>query len=340
VFARLCHRFDACENAIEYISAMLPVETLDENRRALHFSLGRIFDRLHRYGEAFEHYSAANQLAKLNYNFDDEVQLCNRLKEIFSSEHLKSLPKAGNKSERPVFVVGMPRSGTSLAEQILSSHSEIYGAGELQHMNELVGSIRGITLSKDDFPECVVELDAGQMDQLANTYLAKLDDLSADAPRVVDKMPNNFHYLGLIGLLFPKARIIHCLRDPRDTCLSIYFQDFNQTHAYGSDLTILGRYYREYEKLMAHWRSVVDIPLYEIHYADLVADQEKYSRELIEFCGLDWDDNCLDFYKAKRDVATASYNQVRRPMYKSSLERWRHYEPYIQPLLESLGTTS
>ncbi len=336
VYARLCHHFDACEEAVEYISAMLPIETLDENKRSLHFNLGQLFNRLHRYEDAFEHYSAANQLANVNYDFDGLVLQFNCLSEAFSKEHLNKLPLVNNASERPVFIVGMPRSGTSLVEQILSSHSEVFGAGELEDMNLLVGSIQAITHSQYDFPGCTKELNVEQMNQLADMYLAQLDKKSSDAQRVVDKMPHNFRYLGLICRLFPKARIIHCIRDPRDTCLSIYFQSFNQTHAYGADLTTLGNYYREYEKLMEHWRSVVDIPFYEIHYADLVADQEKYSRELIEFCRLEWDESCLDFHKAKRDVATASYDQVRRPMYKSSLERWRHYEPYIQPLLDAL----
>ena len=338
VYARLCHRFDACEEAVQYVCAMLPTETLDENRRSLHFTLGQLFNRLHRYEEAFEHYSSANQLASVNYDFDDLVKRFDRLVKTFSRKRLNMLPTASNDSERPVFIVGMPRSGTSLVEQILSSHGEIFGAGELEDLNGLVSSIQAVTRCEYDFPECAAELGVKQIDQLAGIYLAKLDEMSSDAVRVVDKMPHNFRYLGLICRLFPKARIIHCMRDPRDTCLSIYFQSFNQTHAYGADLTTLGNYYLEYEKLMEHWRSVIDIPFYEIHYADLVADQEKYSRELIEFCGLEWDESCLDFHKAKRDVATASYDQVRRPMYKSSLERWRHYEPYIQPLLDALDS--
>lgn len=336
VYARLCHHFDACDDAIQYLSAMLPAETLDENRRSLHFTLGQLFNRLHHYKEAFEHYSMANQLANIDYDFNKLIRQFNSLIDTFSVENLGKLPMADNDSERPVFIVGMPRSGTSLVEQILSSHSEVFGAGELEDMNLLVGSIQAATQSQYDFPECIKDLDADKINQLANLYLAQLGKKSADALRVVDKMPHNFRYLGLISRLFPKARIIHCIRDPRDTCLSIYFQSFNQTHAYGADLTTLGRYYREYEKLMKHWRAVIDIPFYEIRYADLVTDQENYSRELIDFCGLEWDERCLDFHKAKRDVATASYDQVRRPMYKSSLDRWRNYEPYIQPLLDAL----
>ena len=340
VYVKLCGRFDDCDRAVHCIQAMLQKESLDENRRSLNFALGYLLNRLHRYEEAFEHYRRANQLSCVDYDFDEQVRKFESLKTVFSSENFGSLPKAANRSERPVFVVGMPRSGTSLVEQILASHPDVYGAGELEDMNKLIGSVQAVTRSPNDFPECVTDLDAPRADQLANTYLAILDGLSADALRVVDKMPHNFRYLGMIAILFPGARIIHCRRDPRDTCLSIYFQSFNQTHAYGADLTTLGKYYREYEKLMEHWKSVLDMPVYEIHYADLVADQEKYSRELIEFCGLDWNEQCLSFHETGRDVATASYDQVRRPMYKSSLERWRCYEPFIQPLLDELDLAS
>lgn len=336
VYAHLCHRFDACEDAIRYISALLEREALDENKRTLHFSLGHIFNRLGRYEEAFEHYTTANRLSSVKYDIGGTLDNFRRIAATFSSAHLATLPRSGNDSDRPVFVVGMPRSGTSLVEQILSSHAEIFGAGELDNLNQVVASLRSRTGNREDYPECAARLEAGQLNELADEYLAHLERLTTKARRVVDKMPHNFRHLGLICRLFPGARIIHCVRDPRDTCLSIFFQSFNQTHAYGANLETLARYYRAYEELMQHWRSVVDIPFYEIHYADLVADQEKYSRELIEFCGLDWDERCLDFHTAKRDVATASYDQVRRPMYKSSLERWRRYEPYIQPLIEAL----
>jgi len=339
-FARLCHRFDACEEAARVVHAKLQTMTLDEQRRSLHFALGRIYDHMGRYGEAIEHYTTANRLAGVSYDPEKTTRRLERLARTFSRERLQDMPRAGNHSSRPVFIVGMPRSGTSLVEQILSSHPDIHGAGELTAMNELADSIQALTRSRQEYPECATELDTEQMNQLADIYLTQLQGISPDARRVVDKMPGNFRHLGLISRLLPGARIIHCRRDPRDTCVSIFFQSFNQTHAYGTDLATLGRYYRDYERLMAHWRSVIDVPLYEIQYENLVADQERYSRELVEFCSLDWDARCLEFHKTRRDVATASYDQVRRPMYRSSLERWRRYEPWIQPLLDALESTS
>ena len=337
VYAKLCHRFDDCENAVAAIERALARERVDEGRRALLFALGKVLNRMQRYGEAFERYQQANRVVRANYDLADTARQFEALRELFTCEFLQKAPRAGNASERPVFVVGMPRSGTSLVEQILSSHPEVHGAGELEDMNRLAQLTCARARSNQPYPQCLGAADAGVLDGIAADYLSVLERLAPDAARVVDKMPHNFRHLGLIALLFPKARIIHCRRDPRDTCLSIFFQSFNQTHAYGAELDTLGKYYREYEKLMAHWREVIDLPFYEIHYADMVADQERYSRELVAFCGLEWDDRCLEFYKAERSVATASYDQVRRPIYKSSLERWRRYEPYIQPLLDALG---
>ena len=336
VYAKLCHRFDDCERAIEQLTLLLSKEALDEHRRTLHFALGNVFNRLERYQEAFDHYRRANEVGRISYDLDAVIRNFDAFAQVFSAARLERMPRAGNVDERPVFVIGMPRSGTSLVEQILSSHPKVFGAGELNEINEMVGIIPRVSGSDQGYPQCAADLDEPGLSELADTYLRTLDRLAPNAARIVDKMPHNFRHLGLISLLFPKARIIHCKRDPRDTCLSIYFQSFNQTHAYGSDLQTLGRYYRAYERLMAHWKSAVDLPIYEIRYADMIADQEKYSRELVEFCGLEWDERCLEFYKADRDVATASYDQVRRPLYKSSLDRWRRYEPYIQPLLDAL----
>jgi tetratricopeptide (TPR) repeat protein len=340
VYARLCQRYDACDDAIVYMEKMLEGTNLDEHRRSLHFNLGRIMDRLGRYEQAIGHYQTANRLAAVNYDFDNLVRQFEELREAFSAENLASMPRSDRDTNKPVFIVGMPRSGTSLTEQIIASHPDVYGAGELNALNELANSIPLSAGTHHDYPKCVTELDREQMNHLADVYLAQINAMAPDALRVTDKMPHNFRNLGLITCLFPGARIIHCIRDPRDTCLSIFFQSFNQTHAYGADLETLGKYYREYEKLMDHWRRVIDIPMYEIRYADLVGDQEKYSRELVEFCGLEWSESCLEFHVAGRDVATASYDQVRKPMYTSSLERWRHYEPWIQPLLEALEATS
>ena len=187
------------------------------------------------------------------------------------------------------------------------------------------------------YPTCLSALTQIQCDHLAQGYLEHLASLSPDAERVTDKMPNNFLHLGLINLLFPEARVIHCVREPRDTCLSCYFQNFGPGLSFSHDLASLGAYYRQYQRLMRHWASVLDIAMMEVGYEELVADQEGVSREMIEFCGLDWDERCLRFHDAKRVVVTASYDQVRQPLYQQSVERWRNYERHLSPLIEALA---
>jgi hypothetical protein len=186
------------------------------------------------------------------------------------------------------------------------------------------------------YPECISLLTQEHVDSLAQRYLDHLDQLSPDSRRVVDKLPVNFMHLGLIELLFPEAHVIHCMRDPVDTCLSAYFQDFSSNHPYAYNLSNLGAFYQGYKKIMAHWRRVSNLQLFELNYEDLVADHEQVSRALIEFCGLEWDDGCLRFYENKRFVRTASYDQVNRPVYKQSVARWKHYESHLAPLIEAL----
>ena len=238
---------------------------------------------------------------------------------------------------RPVFIVGMPRSGTSLTEQILASHPEVFGAGELNDINESIAKLPAMIRNNNTYPGCIKDLNQEIADKLAQEYLTRLDSFSTEKKRITDKMPHNFVNLGLISLLFPEARIIHCLRDPRDTCLSLYFQDFGWIHPYATRLENLGNYYVQYKRLMKHWTSVLDTPILTIQYEDIISDQEHISRELVNFCGLDWHDDCLQFYASTRTVATASYDQVRQPIYKKSIGRWKNYEKHLDPLTMALG---
>lgn len=332
VLLRLCRDYDCCDEAVALANQLLTSGSLSQDaRRRLHFALGRHYDKVGRFDAAFAEFQLANSLVGHHFDCDKHIEQVDGLIGGFSIEALAKMPRASVRSERPIFIVGMTRSGTSLVEQILSSHRQILGGGELHEINAIVQSLPA-TL----YPLCMDSVSQETIDALAKRYLGRLNVLSGEAARVADKMPGNFQNLGLIAITLPGARVIRCLRDPLDTCLSTYFQDFGPSHPYASDLRNIGVFYKEYERLMAHWIEVLDIPILEVRYRELVADQERVSREMIEFCGLEWDDHCLLFHETKRSVATASYDQVRRPMYETSIERWRNYEKHLEPLRRAL----
>jgi hypothetical protein len=240
----------------------------------------------------------------------------------------------------PIFIFGMHRSGTTLVEQILASYPNVYGKGELQFFNQLDQNLPSILKVDELYPECSNFIDDQAAYDIAELYIKKLREtvgLPKDYTRITDKNPFNFHYLGLISLLFPKARFIHCQRHPLDTCISIYFHNFATGNQFAYDLSDLGRYYREYLRLMAHWRKVLPIKIFELKYENIVQQQEEVSRQLVKFCGLEWDPACLDFYKNGRPVFTASSWQVRRPIYKTSCDRWQHYDQFLGPLKKLLA---
>jgi tetratricopeptide (TPR) repeat protein len=243
----------------------------------------------------------------------------------------------GSDSELPIFIVGMMRSGTTLVEQILASHPAVHAAGELTDLGRAIGSLPGRLGVQKEFLDCLDQMDAELSRTLAEDYLKSLRQRGGPALRVVDKEPFNFLHVGFIAALFPKARIIHCRRDSVDTCMSAYFQNFAAPHPLTLDLRHLGLYYRDYERLMDHWRRVLPVSMFELQYEDLTERQEEISRQLLAYCGLPWDVRCLRFNETKRAVRTASALQVRQSMYRSSVGKWRRYEPYIRPLLEALG---
>jgi hypothetical protein len=250
---------------------------------------------------------------------------------------MASLPRSSVPSELPIFVLGMPRSGTSLVEQILARHTEVHGAGELNEVGGIARLVAQKYCQIDGYSGFARSINTNELDTLATDYLNLLREKGGGAKRVVDKMPSNYMYLVLINLLFPDARVIHCCRDARDTCLSEYFQDFGGDLPYTYDLASAGAAHVQYQRLMAHWAKVLDIPMLDVNYEELVADQESVSRKMVAFCGLEWQDGCLRFYESGRQVATRSYDQVRRPMYNSSVEKWRHYAKHLGPLFDALG---
>jgi tetratricopeptide (TPR) repeat protein len=339
VYADISHHVGQDEDALARLERLLAGSTLPEFRRsALYFALARLHERLGHYAEAFQYYRLGNTSRPLPSDLRGHLQQMERIRTAFNRTAHAQIPVASRRSARPVFIVGMPRSGTSLIEQILASHSQVHGGGELTDLWAIVNALPGLTGMA--YPECAAGLTQDLVDRLAQDYLGRLDALSADALRVTDKLPHNFLHLGLIAHLFPDAQIIHCRRDPLDTCLSIYFHDFNQNNLYARDLNELGRYYRAYASLMAHWRDTLGLAMLEVRYEDLVADVEKAVRAIVGYCGLDWEDRCLRFYEAERTVYTPSREQVRRPIYASSVGRWRHYADFIEPLQQGLGDSA
>lgn len=305
----------------------------------LHFALGKIHDDCRLYDRAFGHYAAANALRKEQVQFDREqhIRYVDSLIDTFSRGLIeKKVREVSMDEELPIFIVGMPRSGTTLVEQIIASHPSVKAGGELPLLRRAVRSLAARAGDDRSYPACVETLNADAAHRLAQSYLEKLPARTNGEIRVTDKMPSNFFHAGLIAILFSKARIIHCRRDPMDVCLSIFFQPFSRAHPYAFDLGNLGHYYRQYERLMAHWRAVLGDRLFEVQYSELVEDPESVSRRLIDHCGLEWDDRCLQFDRNRGAVRTASHWQVRQPIYRTSLQRWKHYERHLSPLLEAL----
>jgi len=295
----------------------------------LRYAIGKHFDDVKDFEQAFIHFQRANELTKLRRAKHDRLQLTQVVDRIIQTHDPNWLEESrmdAHESARPVFIVGMLRSGTTLAEQILASHPNVFAAGELTYWNTESAVYQSSTPDSRS--------DRTLLRKLADDYLRLLQDLSDDALRVVDKMPTNFAFLGLIHAALPGARIIHMQRNPIDTCLSIYFQDFETAVSYANDLEDLAHYYAEYLRIMKHWRSVLpEDAILDVPYEGLVDDQEAWSRKMLEFIGLPWDPRCLDFHETRRAVITASKWQVRQKITSASVLRWRNYEKFLGPLL-------
>lgn len=255
------------------------------------------------------------------------------LKEAFTPEVFKQHSCRASPSSVPVFIVGMPRSGTTLTEQIIASHPDAAGAGELKAFADLLNLHATIDA---DMGRVTLPSDAGA-GRIVEGYLAALTEEREDALRVTDKMPFNFLNLGMIQLLFPNATIIHCRRDPMDICLSCFCQNFTDGMAFSLRLETLGFYYRLYDDLMRHWRAVLPNPILEVDYERVTGQPEEVIRQIIDFCGLPWDDSCLAPHETRRQVNTASIWQVRQPIYRSSVAKWKKYERHLGPLKAALG---
>ncbi len=294
----------------------------------LRFALGKYFDDVRDYDSAFASYRLANELKKRSGIKHDRPRLMRRVQQItalYDQEWLRRARPEGNESTRPVFIVGMPRSGTTLTEQILASHPGAFGCGELRFW-------LGACLRYESLAQREAQSDAA-IRATADNYLKHLASLSANESRVIDKMPANFMNLGLIHAALPNARIIHMQRNPLDTGLSIYFQIFSNTHTYANDLADIAHYFKQYHRLMQHWRSTLpEGAILDVPYEELVHDPEPWIRKIVQFVGLPWDPRCLDFHQTDRTVVTASNWQVRQKITPSSAGRWHHYEAFLGEL--------
>jgi len=308
-----------------------------ENAVYCHFALGNLFKDSKSIDHAFVHFLKANTLHRESIVYDarENTLDTDRLIKVYSKRFFKGKRKYGSASLLPVFILGMPRSGTTLVEQILSSHPEVHGAGEFEG---IPAAHVGIALQLKDAnppPECMSLIDTKMAEEYSARYLQELALYCPTAALITDKLPGNFSRIGLIKTLFPKARIIHCQRNPLDNCISLFFNFFLGLKC-SFELTELGQYYLDYQRLMSHWETVFPGEIFNLRYEELVMDQDRVSRQLIDYVGLEWDEKCVDFHKNERNVMSPSNLQVRQPMYENSINRWKPYEKHLQPLVELL----
>jgi tetratricopeptide (TPR) repeat protein len=310
-----------------------------EQREQLHHGFAKICNDAGRYDEAMAHFAQSKLCRPSRFDLACHRESFQAVTRLFTPDFFAARPGFGSADARPVFIVGMPRSGTTLTEQILAAHPDAQGFGELQDMAEVSKMLGGGLKSPEGFTAALAGLDAETSRRLAERYLAAFAQARPGVLRVIDKRPHNYELLGLIALLFPNAHIVHCRRSAMDTCLSMYMQDFNLHHGYNRDLATLGHYYHAYEELMAHWRSVLPLTIHDCVYEDTVDDLETSARALVGFVGLAWDPACLAYHMQDRQVRTPSQWQVRQPVYRSSVEAWRRHERHLGPLKRVLGVT-
>lgn len=322
VYAQLAPKYHQIDRAIQQLHVGLNQNRKPGEQALLHYYLQKLYDITGDYDRAFDHARYANSFKPGVF---DAIK-----HRGFVSHLLKQAgkPSSQNNEKRPLFIVGMPRSGTSLVEQILGRHSQVHPAGELNYISTFAEQLQ----KHHQYPESgPVTLEGAT--QGAKLYQQALDNLSTKTLWITDKMPTNFLHLGLIAQMFPHARIIHCTRDPLDTCLSCYFQNFGIYHAYSQRLDWLCDYYQQYQKLMAHWQTTLPLEMMDISYEALVQDPEPQIKKLLEFAGLDWDERCLSPHESDRTVVTASNQQVREPIYQRSVKRWENYKQHIAQLM-------
>lgn len=338
VAALIEHRQGRTDQALARVRAALkPVRLPNQDRVRLSFTAAMLCDATGDYDTAFEYYRVANTYKGKPYNPKTQTHFVDRVIEVLTPEFIAAHRGMGDPSAKPVFIVGMPRSGTTLTEQVLSGHPRIAGGGEMPTLWALAQDLSARLAWPGPYPGCMKAWNERVAKEIGGEYVRDLEERFPDADRVADKLPGNFVHLGLIACMLSGARVIHCTRNPLDTCLSCYFQNFAGTmQPWSNDLSHIGSYYRDYKRLMDHWRRC-GLEFLEMPYERTVADLESQARRAVDYLGLPWDGGCLRFHESGRVIATASFDQADKPIYDQSVDRWKHYDRHLSPLREALG---
>ena len=320
------------ENEIKVMEETLKEDMSDIERSQIHFALGKAYEVKKDFDNSFNNYFKGNEVKKglIKYSSDDTTDNTKRILDFFNLETIRDLSKSSTVDQDPIFILGMPRSGSTLVDQIISSHSKVDGTQELPNIIKIASELN--SNNQNTYPEILKELDESKLSEMGNNYLSETTWARKDAPFFIDKMPNNFIHIGLIKTILPNAKIIDTRRDPMDTCFSCYKQFFARGQLFTYSLEDLGNYYTDYIKAMNHWHSVYGKDIFTVHYDNVINKTEETIRELIDYCNLSFEKECLEFYKSSRPVKTPSAEQVRQPIYKSGLNYWKNYEKHLVPL--------
>ena len=340
IFLLCCKHVGRCNEAIEYAQICLNKTSLEPlMKRNIHSKLATVLDNMEQYDQAWNHIEASKGISDVRKIYDPvgHKLYIENLIEVFNYSNMLTLPHSDiSHAYSPIFIIGMPRSGTSLVEQILASHPGITGGGELTYLKSIIDNISHSVNSQKSWPYCILDVEKKDTNLMAQHYLDNLSKHSGGTKYITDKMPQNYYAIALIRLLFPQAKIIHCTRYPLDTCISIYFQNFIDGHQYSKNLFHLGTHYHQYQLLMNHWKTFA-FDMHEIKYEELVRTPKDTIKNLLNYCNLDWSDSCMSFNKNKRYVLTASFDQVRQPLHTNSVNRWQHYDQYLNDLKDGIN---
>ena len=331
IYAMLCRKLGRANEAIPVLQRLLERSRPLQTRAQLQHALGELYEAVGRHEDAFASHKLGNDTRTSVFDPDTFEGHITDMVSVFDGVRFPIAPIADNPTRIPVLIVGMPRTGTTLVEQVLATHPNVMGAGEMEELQMLARALPEIIGTETPYPQCVEELKPDVATHLSNWYTERMLTKAGDATRVTDKMPLNFLHLGLAGMLLPNTRVIHCRRAPMDTALSCYFMHFKDTYAFSTKLSWLGRFYVQYERLMNHWKKVLPLPILDVQYEEMVNYPEETMRRIVDFVGLPWHANCTRFYDNEREVMTASAEQVRQPIYTTSIGR---HKPYTEAMAD------